>query len=216
MRQSGPQIRWTLDQRSLDNLLSALHPDREQASQTYQALRERLIRFFLWNHATTPEELADETLDRLARRLSQPESDILDPQKFAAGIARLLLKEHLRHRDRQEEALAIMAQSSFNSEQRRLESALQEERVAILEECLQSIPVLNRTLFERYFSSQGQEQMQHRQRLAQELGISLNALRNRVMRIRAELEKTYGRMYLRENPPLREINPQKASHYHER
>ncbi|MGC9198938.1 MAG: RNA polymerase sigma factor [Acidobacteriaceae bacterium] len=215
MQQSGPPTRWTLDQRSLNHLLNALHPDRDQACQIYQALRERLTRFFLWNHAATPEELADETLDRLARRLSQPEMEVLDPLKFAAGIARLLLKEHLRHKDRQEQALAIMAQSSFNSEQRQLESALQEERVAILEECLQTIPAPNRTLFERYFSSQGHQQIQHRQRLAQELGISLNALRNRVMRIRAELERTYEWIYFKKNPPLRKINPQRTSHYDE-
>lgn len=215
MQESAPNPRWTLDRHSLDNLLYALHPDREQASQTYEALRERLIRFFRWNHADVPEELADEVLDRLARRLSCPESEILDPARFAVGIARLLLKEHFREEDRREAALAIMAQSYSDSANRELEFVLQEERITLLEECLQAIPVHSRNLFERYFSTGGREQIQQRQQLAEEHGISVNALRNRVMRIREKLEKSYERMYFRKNPPLREIKSLKMSQYDE-
>lgn len=216
MQESAPKTRWTLDRRALDNLLHALHPDREQASQRYEALRQRLIRFFAWNHTSFPEELADEVLDRLARRLSHRESEILDPAKFAVGIARLLLKESLREKDRREAVLAIMAQCTPDSRNLELESALQEERIAVLQECLQAIPEHSRNLLVRYFSTDGREKIQQRQRLAEEHGISLNALRNRVMRIRGELEKNYKRIIFEKNPPLREIKRQKMSQYDER
>jgi DNA-directed RNA polymerase specialized sigma24 family protein len=216
MQESAPKTRWSLDRRTLDNLLYALHPDREQASREYEALRQRLIRFFDWNHTPFPEELADEVLDRLARRLSNRETEILDPAKFAVGIARLLIKENLRENDRREAALVIMAQCTPESRNLELESALREEHIAVLQECLQAIPENSRNLLVRYFGTEGREKIQQRQRLAEEHGISLNALRNRVMRIRSELEKNYRRIFFEKNPPLREIKRQKMSQYDER
>ncbi|MHB1795679.1 MAG: RNA polymerase sigma factor [Acidobacteriaceae bacterium] len=211
MPESAPKIRWTLDQRSLDKLLIVFHPDREQASLAYEALRQRLIRFFEWNHADTPEELADKTLDRLAHRVSANADEVLDPAKFAAGIARLLLKEHWREKDRREAALATMVESYPDPAKMEQEAAQQEGRMAVLEQCLQAIPGTSRLLIQRYFSAESRTQIQQRQRLAEEYGISTNALRNRVMRIRAELERSYGLLYSRKNPPLREINREKLS-----
>ncbi|MHB8310867.1 MAG: RNA polymerase sigma factor [Metallibacterium sp.] len=216
MQESAPKIRWTLDQRSLDKLLIVFHPDREQASLAYEALRERLIRFFEWNHADTPQELADETLDRLARRLSAYEDEILDPAKFAVGIARLLVKEYWREKERREAALATMAESYPDSAKLGLESAYQEERMAALEQCLQAMPGSSRILIERYFSAESRAQIQQRQRLAEEYGISTNALRNRVMRIRVELQESFLLLLSEKKLPLREINRQKLSQYDER
>ncbi|MHB1936066.1 MAG: RNA polymerase sigma factor [Acidobacteriaceae bacterium] len=215
MQEPAPKARWTLDQRSLDSLLSAFHPERQQASYAYEALRERLIRFFEWNHADTPQELADETLDRLARRLSAGEDEILDPAKFAAGIARLLLKEHFRENDRREAALATMAEFYLNHAKVAMESTDREERMEVLEHCLQAIPEASRNLIERYFSAESRTQIQHRQRLAEEHGISANALRNRVMRIRAELERRYALRFSRKTSPAGEMFHQKLSQYDE-
>lgn len=218
MQESAPRtrIRWTLDRHSLDSLLSALHPDRKQASLAYEALRERLIRFFEWNHADTPQELADETLDRLARRLSAYEHEILNPAKFAAGIARLLLKEHFREKGRREAALATMAESYPGLARMETESARQDERMAALEQCLRAIPEASRNLIERYFSAESRAHVQQRQRLAEEHGISTNALRNRVMRIKMELQKSFSLLISGKTPPVREINREKLSQHDER
>ncbi len=207
--------RWTLDQYALDRLLHALHPDREQAGYAYESLRERLTCFFEWNHGETPQELADETLDRLARRLSACENEILDPAKFAVGIARLLLKEHFREKDRREAALATLAEFCLSHAKMELESAFEEERIAVLERCLQVIPETNRALIKRYFSAESRTQIQQRQRMAEEYGISTNALRNRVMRIRAELERRYAVVYSKKKPPAGEMFHQELSQYDE-
>ena len=189
----GPshKMRWTLDRGGLERLLDALHPDREQAGHAYEALRERLVRFFEWNRADTPEELADETLDRLAHRLAANGDEVLDPARFSAGIARLLLKEHWRENERREAALSAMAGSYHDAVKRQMEAAHQEERMTVLEECLQAIPGPSRNLIERYFSVEGRTQAHLRQQLAEEYGISTNALRNRVLRTRLELEKNF-------------------------
>ena len=75
-----------LNKDALEDLLRAFHADREQASHHYQALRERLIRFFQWNRTEMPEELADEVIDRLARRFAKnkaTEPDILPEHELA-------------------------------------------------------------------------------------------------------------------------------------
>lgn len=216
MQESAPKKCWSLDRSGLERLLDVFHPDREQASLAYEALRQRLIRFFEWNHADTPQELADETLDRLARRLSSCEDEILNPTKFAVGIARLLLKEHFREKDRREAALATMSESYPEPAKLEIESAQQEERMAVLEQCLQAIPEASRNLIERYFSAESRAQIQQRQRLAEEHGISLNALRNRVMRIRMELQKSFSLLPSEKIPPVGEINREKLSQYDER
>ena len=215
MQESTPKIRWTLDQRSLDSLLSAFHPDKEQASYAYEALRERLIRFFEWNRCDTPEDMADETIDRLARRLSANEEKVLDLAKFAVGIARMLIKEHLREQDRQEASLTALSEHYDDLAHRNHESAQLEERMAVLEKCLDVVPDASRNLIERYFSAESRAQIQQRQRLAEEYGISINALRNRVMRIRAELERRYALRFSGKTLPADEMFHQKLSQYDE-
>lgn len=205
MEERSPKTRWTLDKSGLESLLNAFHSDREQASHAYEALRGRLIRFFEWNHADSPAELADETLDRLARRLSVNDGDVSDPVKFASGIARLLLKEHWREKYRKEEALAEMSRWHRDADQER-ELLPWEENAAVLEECLRSIPESSRILILRYFSAESRARIEQRQRLAEEHGISTNALRNRVMRIRMELEKNFLSLQNEKKFPERKMN----------
>lgn len=212
MQNSSPKARWMLDRDSLDRLLEAFHPDREKASHAYVALRERLTRFFEWNQVDIPQELADETLDRLARRLSLEQHEIYDPVEFAGGIARLLLREYWRKKDRQEMALAAMAESSSDLATRQVEAAREEERIATLELCLQALPASSRALIEAYYTGSGGAQIQQRQRLAEAYGISTNALRNRVMRIRGELERKYSGRNSGEQLSVREIDSGKTPH----
>ena len=62
---------WTLSPQSFDLLLSALHADRDRAGEEYERLRRTLVTFFDWRGCAFPEELADETFNRAARRLEE-------------------------------------------------------------------------------------------------------------------------------------------------
>lgn len=187
--------RWRLDPDSFLALLAALHEDKEEASRRYEALHQRLTRFFGWNHALDPESLADETLDRLAKRIqednasgapaSRRDSPVQDPVRFAAGIARLLLHESWRQQQREERAYSQLERSSVpGSSSREDEDLLAED----LEHCLASLPASSRTLIERYYSTEARTMIAARKQLAVALGVSRNALRNRALRIRADLE----------------------------
>ena len=118
--------KWQLDDVSLAALVRALGPDTEQAGRRYASLRERLVRFFEWNRVPIADELADETLDRLARRLGRTETAATNentndlspaeaverPEEFAAGIARLVLYEQRRRQIRAEQAFESIERES--------------------------------------------------------------------------------------------------------
>jgi DNA-directed RNA polymerase specialized sigma24 family protein len=163
---------WELDQEALDRLLRALDEHPDLASRRYEALRRRLIDLFSWEQRDTPEELADETLNRLARRLGDGVVIEGDVGRYAFGIARLLLHEDARAKRRRESALREMPISVTPPD-----SA---EMLDRLDACLEQLSDDSRRLIERYYTEE-------RATLAQALGISLNALRNRALRIRQQL-----------------------------
>ncbi|HKU75720.1 MAG TPA: hypothetical protein VJR02_17545 [Pyrinomonadaceae bacterium] len=65
-------------------LLERLGDDEEQAAQNYEDLRHTLIRTFEWRGAPFPEEHADETLNRLARKLDEG-VEIRNLRDYTAG-----------------------------------------------------------------------------------------------------------------------------------
>jgi DNA-directed RNA polymerase specialized sigma24 family protein len=164
--------RWELSREALDRLLEGLGPNREAGSLNYEALRARLIDLFAWEGEPEPEHLADETLNRLARRLLDGEA-IRDLNHYALGIARLVTLEAARARQKHTSALR---------EIQVLGSKTPGEPMGMhaMNRCLDTLPRENRELIQRYYSGD-------RAKLAKSLGISVNALRNRALRIRERL-----------------------------
>jgi DNA-directed RNA polymerase specialized sigma24 family protein len=174
--ESDPKIshgrkRWELDREGWETLLSALAPDRDLAGQKYEELRRRLTDLFAWERCGLPDQLADEALNRLARKLTEGVA-IPHLDRYAFGIARFLIQEDLRARRNRDAALREFPMSTPEGRS--------ENMVSALEECLGGLPDGNRRLIERYYA-------EDRAALAGEFGISVNALRNRAMRIREEL-----------------------------
>jgi len=79
-----------LTQESFDKLLAWLDADREQAGQKYEEIRRELIRYFLIRgYYSQSEELADETINRVAQNLDKvPEEYMSDPARYFLYIAR--------------------------------------------------------------------------------------------------------------------------------
>src|SRR5215471_5942692 len=80
------------------SLLVALDVDRERAGERYEDLRRTLIRFFGWRNAPFPEEHADETLNRVARKLDEGIA-IRDIPAYCYEVARLVFLEAIKAND---------------------------------------------------------------------------------------------------------------------
>ena len=96
-----------LTQEAFDKLLIALGGDRESGSEKYLEIRNNLTRFFEWRGCSFPEDHADETINRMAKRVAEGEA-ILNHSGYAMGVARLLLLEINKGRQREQTALAEM------------------------------------------------------------------------------------------------------------
>src|SRR5437762_13444185 len=64
---------YVLRQNDFDRLLTWLDSDPERAGEIYEKIRWRLIAILASRGCRVPEELADETIDRVARRVADIE-----------------------------------------------------------------------------------------------------------------------------------------------
>ncbi|HWC76445.1 MAG TPA: hypothetical protein VG778_03235, partial [Blastocatellia bacterium] len=101
--------KWALTQEAFDKLLACLDPDRETAGKKYLEIRGNLLRFFEWRGCPFPEDHADETVNRVAKRVSQGE-ELLNPQAYFMGVARLLVLEIHKERAKERQAMGELAQ----------------------------------------------------------------------------------------------------------
>jgi RNA polymerase sigma factor (sigma-70 family) len=167
-----------------DNLLAWLDPDRERAGEKYEIIREQLIKIFTWNRASDPDELADETITRVAQRVADiRESYLGDPSRYFYGVARNLLREDLRRLSRrqpQPEPEEIVSEVTDDSRERLYEC---------LDKCLNELSPANRELLLKYYEASKREKVTTRQTLASQFGLQPSTLRMRVFRIRTTLEK---------------------------
>ena len=166
-------------------LLELLGPDEQTSAAGYRRLHQRLSRFFEWNGVGDPATLADEAIERLGRRVAENDTGepIRNPVAFTLGIARLLLQEELRRQQREGEVLRTWEMSNGDP------SWEAEEVDQALEHCLMKLPADRRAFIQRYYEHGEMKKAASHQRLAQELGLTINALRNRALRTRQDLEK---------------------------
>lgn len=167
--------RWVLSQEQFDALLEWLDPDREAAALRYEEIRQRLIRIFISRRCSEPEDLADETINRVAGRVQEVQNEFHGPQaSYFFGVARNIHHEYLRRKHVSPSAPHPV-------------SPTPEQAFECLEYCLDQLSEDNRDLVKEYYKYEGQEKIEHRKRLAQSKGIPLNALRIRAFRVRRAL-----------------------------
>jgi DNA-directed RNA polymerase specialized sigma24 family protein len=176
-----------LEPETFDRLLAALDPLRERAGEKYEAMRGRLLRFFLSRGVTAPEELADETIDRVGRKLAEGEQiRVPDIGRYFLGVARNVARESwdLDRRRRESQAAVAVALRSVAAAPGPSDDAV----LGCLERCLASLPPESRDLVLRYYDYEAPQRIERRRALAERLGVEPNALHIRLYRLRHRLE----------------------------
>jgi DNA-directed RNA polymerase specialized sigma24 family protein len=169
---------WVMSQETLEALLDWLGSDREQAATRYEEIRTKLIKYFSPTSQSDAEALADETINRVARRLNEIKDQVYGERvRYFYGVARKVQMEYLRRKQPRPGPEPISDPDLVETEYR------------CLEECVAKLSAENRELVMRYYDAEGRERIDQRKLLAEELGIAPNALRIRAYRIRAELQK---------------------------
>jgi DNA-directed RNA polymerase specialized sigma24 family protein len=180
---------WEPSGEAFQRLLTWLDEGRDSQGERYVEIRDRLVHYFARRNCLLPEDLADETLNRVARRLEETGSiDDIAPARYCYIVAKFVLLESLRQRARQPEdtwddqrSLTVRASPDDPPEQR-------DRIMACLERCLEARTSFERTLILEYYRSAPGPASGRRKQLAERLGLTANSLAIRACRIRSRLE----------------------------
>jgi DNA-directed RNA polymerase specialized sigma24 family protein len=167
----------TLEQADFDRLLGWLDPDMDVAGTRYEKIRWRLIAILASRGCQVPEELADETIDRVSRRVIDiRETYVGDPAIYFLGVMNNVHHEYLKRRP---QPFSIEPQCDPDTK----------ERVHLcLDRCLEKLSPHARQIIERYYAENKRAKITLRKRIANELGITASNLRLRALRIREKLQ----------------------------
>lgn len=151
-------------------------PARDRAGAKYETIRRRLIYLFTLRGCIDAEALADETLDRAARKASEvAETYSGDPTRYIYAVARHVLRESRKRAPAREPMLPELTTVGSADEK--------ELPHGCLEKCLEQLKPSDRELILQYYRAGKEGAESNRQELSQSLGISPNALRIRVHRL---------------------------------
>ena len=163
-------------QEAFDKLLRWLDPDRDRAGEKYVKIRFRLVRIFSARGCCTPEDLADQTLNVVTSKIDWLiENYVGDPALYFYGVAKNIYREYLKKNPRPPVPPPDPTPPELD------------ETCGYLEECLNQQPPADRDVALRYQEGEKHEKIKNRKKLAEELKITLNALRIRVCHIHSRL-----------------------------
>jgi RNA polymerase sigma factor (sigma-70 family) len=159
-------------------LLGWLDSNKEAAGQKYERIRLRLIIFFAGKLFVNAEDLADETLDRVAQKVQEKDfSHQSSVDSYIYSVARYIALESNREKILFDELPTEISVSTADT-------SANHRQMNFLENCLSQLSPLNRRIFIEYYLIAEKNADSLRQQLADEIGISLTALRVRIYRIR--------------------------------
>jgi DNA-directed RNA polymerase specialized sigma24 family protein len=197
--EGGLKRDWAPTKDAFRQFLLWLDEGAESNGEKYLEIRRRLVLYFDRKNCLTPDELADETLSRVAGKLQeQGKITDLSPAHYCYVTARFVYLEHLRRPEHKQRSLEQLADSSDAQFERSASGGAfvlqgkedkKEERLDSLERCLNSLAPADRDLILEYYRGEGATKIESRRRLAERLGLSMNALSIRACRIRTKLEE---------------------------
>ena len=167
----------TIRQEEFDRLLSWLDPEPERAGLIYEKIRWRLVAILASRGCATPEELADETIDRVARRVADIQASYVgDKAIYFLGVMNNVHHEYLKR------PFMPRPPEPDNDVETREKTHL------CLDKCLDKLTPESRRMIEQYYAENKRAKIDLRKRIAAELGIGLSTLRLRALRIRDKLQ----------------------------
>lgn len=174
---------WDFSQAEFDLLLAWLGPNREQAGERYECIRDGLIELFDSWKCCDSEGLADETINRVIAKVEKIASSYSgDPSRYFYGVAKRLRHEQFRKKT----TLTLLEWTTSSPPQ---DSTQKEQTYACLDHCLDELSPIDKELILLYYREEKARKIQARKLMGSDRSISSNALRVRAHRIRLILEK---------------------------
>lgn len=182
---------WEPSAASFRQLLHWLDEGGDSAGERYLEVRRRLELYFDRKSCSSPDELADETLNRVARKLDEIGAITnVTPLHYCYIVAKFVFLESLRDGKRRETSLPA-AGTDLQTSPLAGDAGPTEDRERLttcLDHCLSRISNADRDIILPYYQGQQRDRIEQRAALATRLGLTSNALTIRACRIRQKLE----------------------------
>ena len=173
-----------LTQESFDLLLSWLHPVPDEAGKIYVNIRTGLIRNFARQRCSVPDELADITVDRVAKLLPKLiDTYVGDRERYFHRVGYYVLREYW---SRSVETVELEETMPIVEPDRDYKT---EAESHCLDKCMARLPLSKREFIKKYYYGNKGERIRQRKALAASLNVELAALRVKALRIRRALRK---------------------------
>jgi hypothetical protein len=185
---------WEPTPEAWDRFRTWLDPDPDKAGQKYESIRSKLIKVFARRGSNNPEELADEAINRVMRKLPEfAEYYEGEPAHYFFGsVVRFIHLESLR-KNQPLQAPPTVAESERT-----------EEECKCFDECIESLKNQDKDLILEYYQEEKGEKIKHRRQLAARFEMNQNELRIKACRIRMKLRNCVFRC-LEENASDRNV-----------
>jgi DNA-directed RNA polymerase specialized sigma24 family protein len=192
VRQVQQKKNWTLSPHAFEGLLNWLDEGTDSAGEKYLEMRRRLIVYFDRKNCSVPDDLADETLNRIARRLEEEGHIVSEAAaRYCYIVARFVFLEYLRERNEEvplETIDSLAARNQPAGSGAEDESLHRERLLTCLDHCTEKLDPKHRELIIRYYYGERRIKIDNRLALAKHLEITVNALSIRACRIRDRIE----------------------------
>ncbi|HJQ31459.1 MAG TPA: hypothetical protein VJ866_04755 [Pyrinomonadaceae bacterium] len=166
---------WTIDEEDFERLLGFLAPDRDVAAERFVNVWRNLVRMFASRHCHEAEDLADETMFRVARKTRTLKQFVGDFALYIYRVGSFIHREWLRRTARTPPDPPPPPPPP------------DEEGLACLDECLKTLPGDDREIAVEYYRHEGRARIENRKGLSEKYDLSPNALRIKAHKLRALL-----------------------------
>lgn len=187
---------WVPTQGSFQDFLHWLDQGVDSGGEKYLEMHRRMVAYFDRKNCLTADELADETMARVAQKLQEKgEITDLSPAHYCYVTAKFVFLEYLRHA---KHGRVGLEEFSASGEPGSLPAAAplpaenddgQEKMASCLDSCLNKLSAADSGLILEYYQGEKHEKIERRRELGVRLGLSANALSIRACRIRTKVEQ---------------------------
>ena len=169
----------SLTPEELHGLFKWLDQDLDKAIKKYEVIQRGLVERFLNRGCMDAETLADETIDRVAKKVPVISKTYEgNPTGYFHGVAKNVFLEYCRRKRLESRPVPTEPEPIFS-----------EVYYQCLEGCLNKLTPEKRDLILTYYAEKKSAKIESRKEIRRKMGVKADALRVRTYRIRKTLER---------------------------
>jgi len=181
---------WAKTPEAFNRLMAWLDANESKAADKYQYIHFKLTKLFIAYGAANAEDLADETILRVIKRLPEIQSTYQGhPDLYFSGVAKKIHKEYLRFAQKHENSFDEYRSKGRTPSVSQPTLSSDDPGRKCLEGCLTALDLRDREIILSYYEEDTYRRIEQRKDLAQKLGMTAGNLRVRKHRIMQKIEQ---------------------------